>query len=134
MSKRRLYITFLFIVLLTAGVVYLDIPKGSKINLKPLKINFERPYNLKFGLDLQGGTYLVYEGDLTTIPGEARSDAMNSARDVIERRVNAFGVSEPVVQVSGDNRLIVELPGIKDVNEAIKQIGQTPFLEFREEN
>lgn len=134
MSKRRLYLTFLAIILLTAGAVYLDIPAGSKINLKPIKINFEKQYKLKLGLDLQGGTHLVYEGDLTNIAGNAQSDAMNSVRDVIERRVNGFGVSEPLVQVSGQNRIIVELPGIKDINEAIKLIGQTPFLEFREEN
>src|SRR6185436_17739706 len=110
MSKRRLYITFILIALLAASAVYLDIPQGSKINLKPIKINYEKPYNLKLGLDLQGGTHLVYEGDLKDIPADAHADAMNSARDVIERRVNAFGVSEPVVQVSGDNRIIIELP------------------------
>ncbi|MEJ0021063.1 MAG: protein translocase subunit SecD [Candidatus Doudnabacteria bacterium] len=134
MSKRRLYLTFLAILLLAAGAVYLDLPQGSKINLKPIKINYNQQFKLKLGLDLQGGTHLVYEGDLTNIPPEAQSDAMNSARDVIERRVNAFGVSEPLVQVSGNNRLIVELPGVKDINQAISLIGQTPFLEFREEN
>ncbi len=134
MSKRRLYLTFLAILLLAAGAVYLDLPQGSKINLKRIKINYNQQFKLKLGLDLQGGTHLVYEGDLTNIPPEAQSDAMNSARDVIERRVNAFGVSEPLVQVSGNNRLIVELPGVKDINQAISLIGQTPFLEFREEN
>src|ERR1041385_6452889 len=134
MRKSRLYITFLLIVLLTASAVYLDIPAGSKINLKPIKINYEKPLKLKLGLDLQGGTHLVYQGDLKDIQDKDRPDAMNSARDVIERRVNAFGVSEPLVQVSGSDRIIVELPGVKDVNEAIKQIGQTPFLEFREQN
>ncbi|MBX4186718.1 MAG: protein translocase subunit SecD [Candidatus Doudnabacteria bacterium] len=134
MRKSRLYITFLLIALLTASAVYLDIPSGSKINLKPIKIPYDKQVKLKLGLDLQGGTHLVYEGDLKDIPAEAQNDAMNSARDVIERRVNAFGVSEPVVQVSGNNRIIVELPGIKDINEAIALIGKTPFLEFREEN
>ncbi len=134
MKKSRLYITFILILLFTAAAVYLDIPAGSKINLKPIKINYDKPVNLKLGLDLQGGTHLVYEGDLKDIPADAQSDAMNSARDVIERRVNSFGVSEPMVQVSGNNRIIVELPGVKDINEAISLIGQTPFLEFREEN
>src|SRR6185436_156260 len=132
MRRSRLYLTFLLIALLTAAAVYLDIPQGSKINLKPIKINYDKPYNLKLGLDLQGGTHLVYEGDLKDIPAEAQQDAMASARDVIERRVNAFGVSEPLVQVSGTNRIIVELPGVKDINQAISLIGQTPFLEFRE--
>ncbi|OGE83903.1 MAG: protein-export membrane protein SecD [Candidatus Doudnabacteria bacterium RIFCSPLOWO2_01_FULL_44_21] len=134
MRKKGLYFKFLIILLLTAGAVYLVLPVGSKITLKPVKINYEKVYNLKLGLDLQGGTHLVYEGNLKDIPQEARADAMNSARDVIERRVNSFGVSEPVVQLSGDNRIIIELPGVKDINEAIKLIGQTPFLEFREEN
>jgi preprotein translocase subunit SecD len=134
MKKKRLYFLFLFILLLAAGALYLDLPQGSKISLKPLKINFEKSFKLKLGLDLQGGTHLVYQGDLKDIPSDARAEAMNSARDVIERRVNAFGVSEPLVQVSGTDRIIIELPGIKDVNEAINLIGQTPFLEFREEN
>ncbi|MEO8065717.1 MAG: protein translocase subunit SecD [Candidatus Doudnabacteria bacterium] len=134
MSKRRLYLTFLAILLLAAGAVYLDIPAGSKINLKRFKINYDQQFSLKLGLDLQGGTHLVYEGDLKNIPSEVQGDAMSSARDVIERRVNAIGVSEPLVQVSGSNRLIVELPGVKDINQAIALIGQTPFLEFREEN
>jgi preprotein translocase subunit SecD len=77
---------------------------------------------------------LVYQADLKDIQPEFRADAMNSARDVIERRVNAFGVSEPVVQVSGTERIIIELPGVKDINEAKNLIGQTPFLEFRTEN
>ena len=134
MPKRRLYITFILILLLAAAAVYLVIPAGSKINLKPIKINYDQPVKLKLGLDLQGGTHLEYQGDLKNIDPGARADAMNSARDVIERRVNAFGVSEPLVQVSGADRLIVELPGVKDINEAIKLIGETPFLEFREQN
>lgn len=132
--RKRLYFTFIFILLLALAAGYIDWPGGSKISLKPIKINYEKPLTLKLGLDLQGGTSLVYQGDLKDIPAEDRTDAMNSARDVIERRVNAFGVSEPVVQVSGDDRIIVELPGIKDINEAINLIGQTPFLEFRTEN
>ncbi|NCU39421.1 preprotein translocase subunit SecD [Candidatus Falkowbacteria bacterium] len=96
----------------------------------------EIPFNL--GLDLQGGTQLVYEADMTNIAEADRAEAMESARDIIERRVNAFGVSEPLVQankgLSGEFRLIVELAGIKDVEEAIKMIGETPILEFKEQN
>lgn len=94
----------------------------------------ELPFNL--GLDLQGGTHLVYEADVANIPEADRASAMEAARDVIERRVNAFGVSEPIVQVNkginGEHRIIAELAGIKDVNEAIKMIGETPILEFKE--
>ncbi len=85
------------------------------------------------GLDLLGGVHLLYEADLSKVEAENKSDAMQGIRDVIERRVNFFGVSEPLVQVSGDDRLIVELAGISDVNQAIQMIGETPFLEFKEE-
>lgn len=86
----------------------------------------------RLGLDLVGGTHLVYEADLAQIGGQSAGDAMEGVRDVVERRVNIFGVAEPVVQVAGRNQLIVELAGISDVNEAIKLIGETPFLEFKE--
>lgn len=127
MSRSWLYAKFALILLLAiaGGFVVFD-----KLDL--VKINKSVPFRL--GLDLSGGTHLLYEGNLADIKPEDRADAMNSVRVVIERRVNAFGVAEPVVQVSGDNRLIVELPGVKDIDAALKQIGQTPFLEFREEN
>ncbi|HWA64281.1 MAG TPA: protein translocase subunit SecD [Candidatus Paceibacterota bacterium] len=87
-----------------------------------------RPFRL--GLDLLGGTHLVYQADLSKITSN-QSDALQGVRDVVERRVNLFGVSEPVVQVSGKDQLIVDLAGVKDVNEAIALIGQTPYLEFK---
>lgn len=89
----------------------------------------ERPFRL--GLDLLGGAHLVYQANLHEVqPGE-RGSAMEGVRDVIERRVNLYGAAEPNVQVSADDRLIVELPQVKDVNQAIRLIGETPFLEFR---
>ena len=87
----------------------------------------------RLGLDLLGGTHLVYEADLNQVGDLNAADAMQGVRDVVERRVNFFGVSEPVVQVSGSDRLIVELAGISDVNQAIQLIVETPFLEFKEE-
>lgn len=93
----------------------------------------EEPF--KLGLDLQGGTHLVYDADMSEIPEEDRVSALAGVRDVIERRVNAFGVSEPLVQTTindGNYRIIVELAGIKDTNAAIEQIGETPVLEFKE--
>ncbi|MBI2064338.1 MAG: protein translocase subunit SecD [Candidatus Yanofskybacteria bacterium] len=94
------------------------------------------PFNLpntpfRLGLDLLGGTHLVYQADLSKVE-EDKGQAMQGVRDVVERRVNVFGVAEPLVQVSGEGRLIVELAGIKDVNQAINLIGETPFLEFKE--
>ena len=90
---------------------------------------WSKPYVL--GLDLQGGVNLTYQADLSTVTD--KSEAMEGLRDVIERRVNLFGVSEPVVQIQGQDRLVVELPGVKDVQAAIDMIGQTPYLEFNEE-
>ncbi|MEK7108373.1 MAG: protein translocase subunit SecD, partial [Patescibacteria group bacterium] len=87
----------------------------------------------RLGLDLQGGAHLVYEADVSAIPSGDRSQSMQGVRDVIERRVNALGVSEPIVQTSetGDTyRVIVELAGVTDINKAIQEIGETPILEF----
>jgi protein-export membrane protein SecD len=89
----------------------------------------------RLGLDLQGGTHLIYEADLSNIESEEHKSSMQGLRDVIERRVNLFGVQEPVVQVqegAGHYRLIVELAGVHDPAEAIKMIGETPYLEFKE--
>lgn len=89
----------------------------------------------RLGLDLQGGTHLVYDLDMSQIPQADRDSALSGVRDVIERRVNAFGVSEPLVQTTnagGTYRLIVELAGVLDVKQAIAQIGETPVLEFKE--
>ncbi len=96
---------------------------------------YDLPFHL--GLDLLGGTHLVYEADVSGIPAKERGESIEGVRDVIERRVNTFGVSEPVVQTNkvGDKwRIIVELAGIKDVHEAISMIGETPLLEFKEQN
>jgi len=89
----------------------------------------ERPFVL--GLDLQGGVSLVYRADLSTATD--KSAAMSGLRDVIERRVNMFGVSEPVVEIQGQDRLAVQLPGVTNVQQAIQMIGQTPYLEFDEQ-
>jgi protein-export membrane protein SecD len=89
------------------------------------------------GLDLQGGTRLEYEADLSHIDPAEQPAAMEGVRDVIERRVNSIGVSEPLVQTAkaGDSwRVTVELAGIRDVNQAVKLIGETPILEFKEQN
>lgn len=91
---------------------------------------------LHLGLDLQGGAQLQYVANLKDIPEGDRESAIKGTRDVIERRVNALGVSEPVVQtnkVGTERRLIVELAGVKDVNQAIKAIGETPVLEFKQQ-
>jgi protein-export membrane protein SecD len=101
-----------------------------------VKLPHTKEFAYKLGLDLAGGTRLVYNAKVDNIPDNDRTSAVEGARDVIERRVNIFGVAEPLVQVSRSGEeyhLIVELAGIKDVNEAIKYIGETPLLEFKEQ-
>lgn len=96
-------------------------------------------FPFKLGLDLKGGTHLIYRANVSEVPPADVSDAMTSLREVIERRVNLFGVSEPLVQVEQssivagprEERLIVELPGVTDINQAIQMIGATPLLEFK---
>jgi protein-export membrane protein SecD len=108
---------------------------GNLVYPQLLKLPHFPQIPFKLGLDLQGGSHLVYEADLSNVEKEEYSSAMAGLRDVIERRVNLFGVQEPVVQTQearGHYRLIVELAGIIDPAEAIKMIGQTPFLEFKE--
>lgn len=105
------------------------------INTVILNIPFVRDLDFRLGLDLQGGTHLVYQADVSQIPAANRASAIASTRQNIENRVNGLGVSEALVQTSqtGDvYRLIVELPGVKNVSEAISTIGQTAQLDFRE--
>lgn len=98
-------------------------------------------FPFKYGLDIRGGTALVYEADISEVAEGEVAETMDALRDVIERRVNLFGVSEPLIQVehagtfSGkpSERLIVELPGVTDIEEAVRLIGQTPLLEFKTE-
>lgn len=96
-------------------------------------------YRFKLGLDLAGGTELVYKADMSQTPAGERADALSALQGVIERRVNLFGVAEPLVQterasaLSGttEDRLLVDLPGVTDINAAVAALGQTPTLEFR---
>jgi protein-export membrane protein SecD len=93
----------------------------------------------KLGLDLAGGSHLVYEADVSDVDPAEVPELMNVLRDVIERRINVFGVSEPIIQVESSSfvseekieRLVVELPGVTDVAQAVAEIGRTPLLEFK---
>lgn len=101
------------------------------------EVTDSRPFRL--GLDLSGGTQLLYKADTSAIAGGTVDESMDALRETVERRVNLFGVAEPIVQREkgssvageGEERLIIELPGVTDANEAIAMIGKTPTLEFR---
>ena len=96
-----------------------------------------RPYVL--GLDLSGGTHLVFKADTSSVQNAGDiSSAMNTLVDVVGKRINAFGVSEAIVQAeeagpigAKEHRLIVEIPGVTDVTKAVDMVGKTPVLEFR---
>lgn len=105
------------------------------ISFKVFGLNVNRPITTHLGLDLSGGTHIVLEADMKDIKSADRLSALESAKGVIERRINFFGVSEPTVQTSqsvNSYRIIVEMPGIKNVEEAVSVIGQTAQLELRE--
>src|SRR3990172_8405113 len=138
---------FWLIVLLTVLSVFINLPKfnlhafNKNINfdtnsvLKLLKINKELTF--RKGLDLEGGTSLVLRADVSDISSSQRNAALDSAKTVIEKRVNLFGVSEPIVQTSvvgnNDYRIIVELPGLTDINQVRTLIGTTAQLSFWEQ-
>jgi len=101
----------------------------------PIQVPVVQPY--KLGLDLQGGARLTYDLKMDSIPDASREDALESTRSIIDQRINVFGVSEPVIQTikAGDEyRVVVELPGVSDVEQAIDLIGKTAQLSFWEES
>lgn len=132
-NKIRLAVTGIFLIALFTAVI--NFPQTFQKTGIPIPAVLNLPFRL--GLDLQGGTHLIYEADVSQIPVNEQADAVEGVRDVIERRVNSFGVAEPLIQTTQTNnqyRIIVELAGITDVNEAIQMIGETPLLEFKEIN
>lgn len=121
------------------ALLVLAIGAGLAVFVYSSTVSSESRFPFAFGLDLAGGSHLVYEADTREIAPEEVPALMNVLRDVIERRVNVFGVSEPVVQVEESSfvanenvqRLIVELPGVTDIDAAVAEIGETPLLEFK---
>ena len=132
-------ISLLFIILLTLAAIYVDLPKlnfGDKyfVHPQPLKNFTKRDLEPKLGLDLSGGVQLTMSADMTNIPQEDRDDALESAKNIVENRVNALGVAEPVIQTTktGDQfRLIVELAGVSDIDQAVALVKKTAHLEFK---
>lgn len=128
---------FILILLLTLGAVVIDLP--AKVSWRSFTFNRPeiagRDLEIKEGLDLAGGTQLTLAADMSNIPVADRNSALDSLKSIVERRVNLFGVSEPLVQTSktnNDYRIIVELAGVTDVKQALDLIGKTAELTFRE--
>ncbi len=131
--KRRTLIGFLILIILAVWAGVIAWPQTQSLDFSKIKLNYQRDVQLRLGLDLQGGTHLVYEADLSKISPEDKSRAVEGAVEVIRKRVDAFGVSEPVIQsseIGGKSRVIVELPGIKNISQAVSLIGKTAQLEF----
>src|SRR5206468_3542422 len=121
-------VILLFVVALVVTMPTIYNSSASWIN-QHIQLHLPQPWHKDFslGLDLKGGTHLVYNADTKQIPSGDEGSAVDGVRDVIERRVNALGVSEPIIQtdkVGSQWRVIVELAGITDVNQAIKLIGE----------
>ncbi len=146
--KRQSNFLTVFIILIGLIALLINIPDSISLPFakKPIKLvtinTLLKPLNLqqnvafREGLDLQGGTSITLRANMKDIPADQRKNALDSAKEVIERRINFFGVSEPLVQtsqVNNDYRVIVEIPGVTDVNQAVSLIGQTAQLSFWEE-
>jgi len=153
MIKEKSKKLFLFIFVLFLLSLVIDLPKQFpiKLNFWKIKIDtlisspqinidwkgfkFKRDLDIKKGLDLQGGTHLILEADMEKIESVSRKQALDSAKEIVSRRIDLWGVSEPIIQTvetDSNYRIIVELPGISNINEAIDLIGKTAQLDFRE--
>ncbi len=141
-SQRKV---FWFILVLTFFSFFIDVPRefsafGKNISIPKLSFNLGKreisnEMDIKKGIDLAGGSHIVFKADMEGVLEEDRLVALEAAKENIERRINLFGLSESVVQTSliGDSyRLIVELPGVTDAEQAVDLIGQTAKLDFRE--
>jgi preprotein translocase subunit SecD len=149
MNKRHFLLWLILALSLIS--IYIDLPGKIHLKINWLKIDrdfsrpmidwqlgkfrFQRDLEIKKGIDLAGGAHLVFQSDMKDVSSDNRQAAIEAARDNIEKRINLFGVTEPVIQtakVGEDYRLIVELAGVQDINQAIDLIGQTAQLDFRE--
>ncbi len=141
MRKGQIWLGALIIFMIIASLWYLS--ATMKLWTLPLtereKISQEDPTQLislekkaiKLGLDLKGGMYVVLEVDKSKLKPEEAEDAQERALEIIRNRVDQFGVSEPIIQKAGMNRIVVELPGLQDVERAKQLIGRTAQLEFK---
>ncbi len=127
-----------YFVIFSEKTIYQKLPFLNSLTAETRSdIEALKGFAFRLGLDLSSGVRLTYSTDLSKVEAKEQGQALDILRDVIERRVNAYGVSEPLVQIerslSGESRLLVELPGLTNIDQAIKLIGETPTLEFKVE-
>jgi len=130
--RRNNNLILMGIIILAALALWVVWPRPEGFSLAVGGSSFERK-GLRLGLDLQGGTSLVMEGDLSKVELKERDRAMDGVARIIDRRINAYGVAEASIQRQGANRILVQLPGVRDVQEAVRLIGKTAQLDFREQ-
>ena len=132
-------VSILIVLILGSAVVFFVFKSEPKLNPNfETESSFFKNSSFRLGLDLSGGSHLIYKADVSGVKAGDITISMDALRDVIERRVNLFGVSEPIVQVQNsgfvsgaEEKLIVDLPGVTDIEKATAMIGQTPLLEFK---
>jgi preprotein translocase subunit SecD len=146
---KRINWMFIFVLLVAIVSLIINLSQPYKINFLSIHkdipainnnpvfkaVNLNHELQFRRGLDLEGGTSVTLKADMKDIAESERDDALNSAKEVIERRINFFGVAEPVIQTSKVNkeyRIIVEIPGITDLNQAVQLVGKTAKLSFWE--
>ncbi len=113
------------------SIQFYSMSQDQRMAMDPGDLDTLRGKALNLGLDLQGGIHLVMQVDTEGMPTDEADDAVDKAMTVIANRVDQFGLAEPVVQRQGANRVIIELPGMRDVERAKNLIGQTARLEFK---
>ena len=131
--RRNIWIWFGIIIIITVLAGLIDWPTGPNISIG----KYSKELKIHEGLDLQGGAHLVFELDTSKLGEKDVSSATSSVINVIDRRINALGVAEPVIQsakIGNKESVIVELPGVSDVQQAIDLIGKTAQLVFQEGN
>ncbi|HSX09110.1 MAG TPA: protein translocase subunit SecD [Candidatus Saccharimonadales bacterium] len=151
--KSRTRVSLIFVAFLTLVVTLINVASPAKIDftginpstLKPIPVHYSYPgipfitklrdLSFRLGLDLQGGSSITLRANMKDVPQSERDSALASAREVIEKRINFFGVSEPVVQTekaNDDYRILVDIPGVTDINQAVSLVGKTAKLTFWE--
>lgn len=137
--KHKNIRVFFLIIFLTVVSLYVALPKQMvpPLDFTFLGKSYHKEFELKQGLDIQGGMEVVLQADMKDIAPEDRESAIESAKGVIIRRIDLFGINEPTVTTSKTNtdyRLLIDLPGVKDPNQALQLVGTTAQLDFRLKN
>lgn len=128
-SNNRFWLTVLFIAVITILAVWVALPEPRQYSWQLGPFSFNREIKVYEGLDLQGGLQVLLQAKTANGQPPARED-LNATRFIIEQRVNGLGVAEPIIQIQGDDKIVVELPGISNPDAAIAAFGQTGRLEF----